>query len=320
MNVLLRGERDGGGFLYEIRTYATDRTISTYATWQTGSNDPVVSHLVSSADGSVWIGGRSGYIAHCEKNGAPVAVQQNSTGLTDSIQDLAVDGTGRVWATDGIGLALGGVDAFAPFDFYSRVREESRNTLLSELMKIPDIPQEVLNAGDAAKEEMLRKAMRPFRFSVLANGEIGLRTDFAAFIFPLALQNSIRWIDTDLPSYLPKAFDPSGGVYTIRGDASAGMNYVWATGTRSLGTSALPSSEGSTFGLGTDALYALEQKASSTVLWVGRSGNWVAQIVASSGTVPLNEQPLKLDIDGERNVWVVLTGGHLLRIQKGKAF
>ncbi len=314
MAVLLSSPRPAGGDAYEIRLYAADQSATTFAAWQTGPTDPVVWKIAASNDGSVWLGGTSGYIARCEKNGTPTPILPESTGLHGNIQDIAIDGAGRVWATDRTALALGGVDSFAPFDFSSRLRAEEQRALLNELSKMPDAPSVT---SDADQQALLKTALHPYAFSVLANGEIGLNTKLAAFVFPLALQNSIRWIDTGLPASMPLAFDPNGGVFTLNA-ATHQMQYVWATGTRLYASEATPSAvPSSAFANGLDGVYALSNSASSTVLWIGRSGNWVAQIVAASGTISAADGVAQAAVDGSGTFWATSPSGKLLHVRKG---
>jgi hypothetical protein len=319
MLVLMKGVRQGGIGSYEVRSYAADNSASTFAAWDEQAGDPAVFRIAADRDGSLWVGGSSGRIGRCLESGSPSWFKEGSSGLQGTVSDLAVDGAGRVWATDGTGLALGGQDAFAPFDFLPRIRQEDRTKILADLAAMPESARPRPMSGDNG---LLRAALLPRRIDVLSNGEVGLVTADTAFVFPLALQNSIRWIDTSISATIPLAFEPDGALF-VRNIADGGLVHVWATGTFEYVSSAIPNDARTSpplFAPGADRLYALDRgAASSTILWTSIGGNWTAEIVATSGTVP-GEAVAKIGADGGGVVWGISSSGGLLRIKRGSGY
>ncbi len=315
MLVLLKGIREGGIGTYEIRAYAPDGSVSTFAAWDEHPGDPAVFRIAGGSDGSVWVGGSAGRVGRSEKSGAPIWFAAGSTGLQGTVTDLIVDGADRVWATDGTDLALGGQEAFAPFDLLTNIREDERQQILSGLTAMPDAARPRALSGDNG---LLRAALLPRRLDVLSDGETGLVTADAAFIFPLALQNGIRWIDTSISTAVPLAFDPNGNVFS-RQISDGNLVRSWATGTLAYASSAIPKDarvSPSLFAPGGNALVALDFSPSSTVLWTDRGGDWTAEVVAASGTIP-GDGVSKVGADGTGNVWAILNQGGLLHIRKG---
>jgi len=240
----------------------------------------------------------------------------SATGLAGSVTSMAVDGAGRVWATDGASLALGGRDAFAPFPFASRLRAEDSAALVAEALEMPEETRPTPLEG---ADGLLRALIAPRRLSVLSNGEMGLIAARTAFVFPLALQNSIRWTDVSAAS-VPLAFDGSGDVYA-RSIVDGAFTRVWATGTTAYTSVPLPRDarvNPDLFGSGPDGLFALDYVPTSTVLWTARGGTWTAQIVAASGTAP-GDEVVRVGSDGAGNIFAILRQGGLIRIRRGSS-
>jgi hypothetical protein len=304
--VLLAGTTEAGAS-YEIRSFAVDGSAETFSSWRSGTGDPSAVRLAAGSDGSAWIGGSGGEIGRCERGGVPTWFSPSETGLSGRVLDMSIDGAGRVWATDGENLALGGRDAFAPFAFISRLSAEDRRKIA------------VSATAENSDEDAVRSALFPRKFGVLSSGEMGLVTAHAALVFPLALQNSLRFVDVPA-SVVPLTFSPDGNVYG-KNIADGGLVRMWATGTSAYATTALPRAARTApdlFDAGPSGFFALDYVPTSTVLWTAREGEWTAEIVAASGTAP-GDTALRICADGAGNIFANLKQGGLLRIRKGSA-
>jgi len=185
---------------------------------------------------------------------------------------------------------------------------------LGDLAALPDSARPEPLAG---ADGLLRAALIPRRLSTVG-AQIGIVAERAAFI--VDAQGGIRRVLTTSPASIPLAFGPEGDLFG-RNAQNGELVRFGATGTTAYPSAASPQASRSAPGLfaaSADALYALDYAPSATVLWTARGGNWTAEIVAASGTVPA-DTPVALGTDGSGTVWAVFRSGALLRVKKGSA-
>ncbi|MEN9557949.1 MAG: hypothetical protein RL141_318 [Candidatus Parcubacteria bacterium] len=308
---------DRGSLSFEIRRYrAGEEGFSVAATWQLTAGSvqdawiPVA--FLQDGFGKVWLLSRGGYVGSIQTDGKPSwdatpVFMGADGGSLEAWGALAVDGAGRLWATDGQRVAAGTDGRFSPVDLLVSLSDAQRAALAAA----PGIPGAAprLGWGDAAPEA-------PRRLAALADGRMSVITPALGLVFPLSLQGRAEVFDLiDARAGVPFAFGTTGelwartgeGLVRLRGAERQAYNDMIVLPKQALLQPRLAET-------GRAGLVALDYVPDATVLWEVVDGEWVARATGSAGAQP-QDSAERIVADGEGNVWAILRQRGLLLVR-----
>jgi hypothetical protein len=321
MHVLLTGMADEYTATYEIRSYETDGSITTFASWMDPSElafTPVA--IAQDHSGRIWMGSGEGKMGYVEQGGEPMWFLVEDTGLLGPVKSIVVDAVDRIWATDGVELTVGGDLGFSPVDLYEQMSEGQQGDFI---YSIDDLAIRYGSVNQIYNIRDIKEALMPERLSVTRKGRVGVSTGYTAFHFNLTLQQRPDWINIlSVSSTVPLIIGPNGHVWGRRLEDDVLMR-VWATGTRAyMSKLAVPSRalmNPYLFTQDASKLYAVDYAPTSTsVMWSSEGEEWFSQLIVASGTPPL-DIPVKIEVDGDENVWMLMKQGGIVRIRRSKS-
>lgn len=320
MLILLVGMADEFTATYEIRSYEPDGSATTFANWQdvTGlAFTPTT--IAQDHSGRIWMGNGEGNMGYVEQDGEPTWLLGEDTGLFGPVKSLVVDAVDRIWATEGSELTVGGDLGFSTVDIFQQMSKAQQEQFI---YSIDDLAIKYGSADPMYNILDLKYALLPERLSVTREGRVGLSTGFTAFHFGLTLQQRPDWIDTlAASSTVPLIVGPNGHVWGRRLEDDVLMR-IWATGTRAYTSKIIVPSQALTnphlFAQDTSKLYAVDYAPDATsILWSTEGEEWFSQLIVASGTPPI-DTPVKVEVDGDGNVWMLMKQGGIVRIRRSQ--
>jgi hypothetical protein len=325
---------------FELRRYAAEGEPSTVGRWTLegpagtqASPDAFVPAVVQvDGFGKVWFLSTGGYIGTLQTDGTPSwnpspVFKDADAALVDAYGSMAVDGAGRLWATDGKSVIVGNGVGFETFDVTKKLSDDLK-------MQINAAKALVTSAGVWGNTPMAVYAAAlslnggvdldaPRRVEALPDGRMTIMTAIYNIVIPLTITGNADVLMTygtsgdQLLGNGSLALSPAmdGSLWAVRG--SEWIHLKSSSTQPYMDPLVLPNAAASNYRLavlGTDALYALDYSSSTTVIWKSTTDGWTGSLIPAASAQP-DDVPQKAIVDGQGNVWVIMKQKGLLLVQ-----